>query len=85
MGKKEKLIEKLQSSPKSFSYADAVSLLGYFDYKEDNKGKTSGSRVVFRNDATSAKIDLHKPHPQKELKEYQAKEILKHLEQEGLL
>ena len=61
MGKKEKLIEKLRTSPKSFSYADVVSLLGYLDYKEDNKGKTSGSRIVFRNYETSAKIDMHVP------------------------
>ena len=55
MGKRDKLIEKLRSNPKSFTYADAVTLLGFFDYREDNKGKTSGSRVVFRKDATSAK------------------------------
>lgn len=54
MGKKEKLIEKLRSNPKSFTYTEAVSLLGFFDYQEYNKGKTSSSRVVFRKDATSA-------------------------------
>lgn len=58
MDKKDKLIEKLRSNPKSFTYAEAVSLLDYFDYQEDNKGKTSGSRVVFRKDATSAKFAL---------------------------
>ena len=72
MGKKDKLEE-------------AKSLMAYFDYQEDSKGKTSGSRVVFRKDATSAKFALHKPHPQKELKEYQAKGLLEHLEQEGLI
>ncbi len=85
MGKKDKLIEKLKLSPKTFTYADAVSLLGCFNYKEDNKGKTSGSRVVFRKDATSAKFAIHKPHPQKELKEYQVKDLLSHLEKEGLI
>ena len=85
MGKKDKLVEKLRSSPKSFTYAEATSLLGYFGYQEDNKGKTSGSRVVFRKDGTSAKFALHKPHPQKELKEYQAQDLLEHLEKEGLI
>ncbi len=85
MGKKDKLIAKLRSNPKSFTYTEAVSLLGYFDYQEDNKGKTSGSRVVFRKDDTSVKFALHKPHPQKELKEYQAKDLLSHLEEEGLI
>ena len=85
MGKKDKLIKKLRTNPKSFTYAEALSLFNCFDYQEDNKGKTSGSRVVFRRDSTSAKFALHKPHPQKELKEYQAKDLLSHLESEGLI
>ena len=85
MGKKDKLIEKLRTTPKAFTYSEAESLLGYLGYHVDNKGKTSGSRVVFRKDATSAKFALHKPHPQKELKEYQAKDLLAHLEEEGLI
>ncbi len=85
MGKKDKLIEKLKTNQKSFTFEEAASLLGYFGYQEDNKGKTSGSRVVFRKDSVSAKFALHKPHPQKELKEYQAKDLLKHLEEEGLI
>ncbi len=85
MGKKEKLIEKLRLSPKTFTYTEVVSLLGYLGYQEDNKGRTSGSRGVFRRTETGAKIDLHRPHPQKELKEYQAKDILAHLEGEGLI
>lgn len=31
------------------------------------------------------KILLHKPHPRKELLEYQIKQLIDHLEQEGLL
>lgn len=30
-------------------------------------------------------ILLHKPHPQKELKQYQIKQLLERLEQEGLI
>lgn len=30
-------------------------------------------------------IMLHKPHPQKELKSYQVKQLVEFLEQEGLL
>ena len=85
MGKKDKLIEKLLSNPKSFTYADTETLLGYFDYSVDNRGKTSGSRVLFRNEETSAKFAIHKPHPQKELKEYQAKQLIHHLEEENLI
>lgn len=85
MGQKEKLISKLKSSPKTFTFDDAEKLLNYFSYKKDNKGKTSGSRVVFVSEQYKTKILLHKPHPRKELLEYQIKQLIDHLEQEGLL
>ena len=85
MGQKEKLIEKLKSKPKTFTFEDAESLLGYFNYHRSNKGKTSGSRVMFSSDDHKAKILLHKPHPRKELLEYQVKQLIEQLEQEGLL
>lgn len=84
MGKKEKLIQRLKSRPKDFSFDDAETLLNYFDFVRSNKGKTSGSRIVFiSNDHGS--ILLHKPHPQKELKAYQVKQLIDFLEQEGLI
>ena len=39
MGQKEKLIAKLKTNPKTFSFDDAESLLGYFTYYRSNKGK----------------------------------------------
>ena len=47
MGQKEKLIKKLLSKPKNFTFTEAETLLNYFDYVRSNKGKTSGSRVIF--------------------------------------
>ena len=85
MGKKEKLIKKLRSNPKDFTFLEAETLFGYFDYHRDDKGKTSGSRVRFFNDARNAGITIHRPHPQNDLKDYQVKEILEHLEEEGLI
>ena len=85
MGQKEKLIAKLKSNSKTFTFDDAESLLGYFNYYRSNKGKTSGSRVMFINEATNDKILLHKPHPRKELLAYQVKQIITQLEQEGLI
>ncbi len=85
MGQKDKLIEKLRSNPKDFTFDDAQTLLGYFDYKLDNKGRTSGSRVMFTSGAHPAKIVLHKPHPRKELLEYQVKQLIEQLRQEGLI
>lgn len=84
MGQKEKLIEHLKSKPKDFTFNDAETLLGYFDYKRSNKGKTSGSRVMFVSDIHPP-IMLHKPHPRKELLSYQIKQLIDVLEQEGLL
>lgn len=85
MGQKEKLIEKLKANPKTFTFDDAESLLGFFGYQRNNKGKTSGSRVMFSSDQHRTKILLHKPHPRKELLAYQVKQLIEQLEQEGLL
>ena len=85
MGQKEKLILKLKSNPKTFTFDDAETLLGYFTYTRSNKGKTSGSRVMFVNSEYKSKILLLKPHPRKELLEYQVKQLIEQLEQEGLL
>ena len=85
MGQKEKLIAKLKSNSKTFTFDEAETLLGYFDYYISNKGKTSGSRVMFKSNLHQSKILLHKPHPQKELRAYQIKQLIEQLEQEGLL
>ena len=85
MGQKDKLIAKLKSNPRNFTFDEAETLLGYFGYRRSNKGKTSGSRVMFINDENKSKIILHKPHPRKELLEYQVKQLVEQLKQEGLL
>jgi hypothetical protein len=84
MGKKEKLIRRLRSKPRDFTFEEAETLLGYLGYARSDKGRTSGSRVLFSGDGR-APILLHKPHPRKELLEYQVKQLLETLEQEGLL
>jgi hypothetical protein len=84
MGQKEKLIEKLKARPKTFSFDDAESLLRYFSYRRSNKGKTSGSRVMFISEEHPP-IMLHKPHPRKELLEYQIKQLTEILKEEGLI
>ena len=85
MSKKEKLIEKLKSKNGSFTFDESESLLAYFSYYKSNKGKTSGSRVIFESNSYKSKILLHKPHPRKELLEYQVKQLIEKLEQEGLI
>lgn len=84
MGQKEKLISRLKSRPKDFTFDDAAALLGYFTYSQSNKGKTSGSRVMFVSPKYPP-IMLHKPHPRKELLAYQINQLINTLEQEGLI
>lgn len=84
MGQKEKLIERLRAKPRDFTFDEAETLLGYLSYRRSDKGRTSGSRVAFVSD-DHAPILLHRPHPRKELLEYQVKQLLDTLEQEGLI
>ena len=84
MGQKEKLIKKLKSRPKDFTFDEAETLLGYFTYGRSNKERPSGSRIMFISDE-HAPILLHKPHPRKELLDYQVKQLIEVLEQEGLI
>lgn len=85
MSKLEKEIKKLQSKPKDFTYDEAKVLLNKLGFIENNKGKTSGSRVVFRNIELNKKIILHKPHPNNILKSYQVDQILNLLEEWRIL
>ena len=85
MGQKDKLISKLKSRSSAFSFKDAETLLNYLGYYRRNKGKTSGFRVMFVNRKNTDKILLHKPHPRKELLEYQIRQLIEKLEEEGLI
>jgi len=74
MSKKDKLIKRFLSYPNDFHYDEMVKLLGFFNFYEVKKGKTSGSRVKFANDM-GIPIILHKPHPTGIMKKYQLKQI----------
>ena len=84
MGQKEKLIKRLKEKPKDFTFEEVETLLGCLAYRPNQKGKTSGSRIMFIS-AEHPPIMMHKPHRRKELLEYQIKQLLETLEQEGLL
>ncbi len=78
MSKQEKLLKRLLSKPRDFTYQEAKTLLNSLGFYEDNKGKTSGSRVLFYNEV-GKKIWLHKPHPGNILKPYQIEDIINKL------
>jgi hypothetical protein len=80
----EKLKKELKARPKTFDYMDARRLLVHEGYEEDTGGKTSGSRVKFANSA-GVTFALHKPHPEKNLKEYAVNDLADFLEKEGKL
>ena len=54
------------------------------EFYEENKGKTSGSRVAFVNNER-IKIELHKPHPGNVLKSYQINILIKKLKEMGVI
>ncbi|MCQ2496268.1 MAG: type II toxin-antitoxin system HicA family toxin [Lachnospiraceae bacterium] len=74
--------EKFKNLSKDITFSDAVTLLEHYGYTQDNKGRTSGSRVRFISDK-HCDILLHKPHPQKELKGYVIRDLHNIFEQEG--
>jgi hypothetical protein len=83
VGKKEKLIERLKNNPKDFTFDEMQTALKSLGFVMSNKGKTSGSRVLFLKG--NIPIILHKPHPRKELLDYQIKHVLEILQKENLL
>ncbi|MBO6233779.1 MAG: type II toxin-antitoxin system HicA family toxin [Clostridia bacterium] len=78
MSKIEKQIERLKSKPKDYTYEEAKNLLNKLGFFENNKGKTSGSRVEFK-DTYGRKIMLHKPHPSNIIKMYKVNDMLNDL------
>ena len=80
MSKIEKEIERLKSKPKDYTYEELKSLLNKIGFFENNKGKTTGSGVEFKN-IEGKKIILHKPHPSNIIKPYIIKMVLKSLEE----
>ena len=80
MSRKQKLIERLRSRPKDFTYDEARTLLGLCGFAEVPKGHASGSRVMFINKTLDVSFRLHRPHPGNILKSYQVKEMFEIIE-----
>lgn len=84
MGTKEKLIERFKSQPKDFTFDEMEKLLSIFGYVKSGKGKTSGSRVIYKN-GNKRPIMLHKPHPGNIIKSYAIKQVLNDLTEAGFI
>jgi hypothetical protein len=83
MGKKDKLIERLLSRPKDFTFDEMVSLLSYFGY--DLRQGGTGSGVKFIKEGSNEVINFHKPHPDGVLKRYVLEQVIEKLRKDGLL
>ncbi len=83
MGSKEKLIERFKSLPSNFTWSELVRLFSVFGYEIGNKGKTSGSRVIFKKGASS--YTAHKPHPDSLIKPYVMKQVLEFFKNNKLI
>lgn len=83
MGTKEKLIERFKSQPKDFSWDEFLRLFSILGFELSNKGKTSGSRVIFIKGDYS--YIAHKPHPARYIKGYVMKQTLEFLTKNGLI
>ena len=83
MGKLEKAIERIRSLPKDYTYRELRGLLTKLGFVEFDKGRTSGSRVLFYRARDEAIIILHKPHPQDEMPYAAVKDVVHALERYG--
>lgn len=78
MSRQKKLIQKLLSNPKDFTWDELTRLLALFRYREQKTGKTGGSRRKFFNNEGKM-ISLHKRHPGNIVKEYLVKDLIIYL------
>jgi len=85
MSKRDKVMERLLTRPTNFTFEEVRNLLFGLNYKEDNRGRSSGSRVAFISMETKHIIRLHKPHPGNTLKKYQIDELIETLESQGVI
>ena len=84
MSTKDKLIARFLALPSDFTFDELERLLKLLGYTKSNKGKTSGSRVVFK-DKDGFPIMLHKPHPGNIVKHYALRQVLEELQSRGYL
>lgn len=83
MGQIEKLIARFCSLPSDFTYDELRRMLAHFGYVEEQKGKTSGSRVAFIRPSDQRTLFLHKPHPGNIIPAYKMKELYRVLKERG--
>lgn len=84
MSRQEKLLIRIQSIPKDFTWDELIKVLAIYGYEEFTGGKTGGSRRRFVDNKKNI-ITLHKPHPANIVKSYAIREVIAHLKTAGHL
>lgn len=84
VGTTEKLIERFCNLPKDFTFSEMERLLSALGFTKDNKGRTSGSRIVFKAE-NKMPIMLHRPHPGNIVKGYAMRQVYDILKGMGIL
>lgn len=84
MGTKDKLLKRFKTLPNDFTWEEMSRLLTLLGYTPSNKGKTSGSRLIFKNEGKKP-IMLHRPHPGNIMKGYVLKQVMEYLQNDGLI
>ena len=84
MGTKEKLRERFLKMPADFTFDEMQRLLEGYGYEKSNKGRTSGSRIIFKN-GNKRPIMLHKPQPGNIVKGYAMKQVYDDLKEAGFI
>lgn len=83
MSSLEKRIKRLLQKPSDYTYEELRSLLNSLGYKEYNKGRTSGSRVMFAKENSGRTLMLHIPHNPPYLKMYAINSVIHFLIESG--
>jgi hypothetical protein len=85
LSRKEKLLKRIKSQPKDFTWDELVTLLASLNFEELVKSKTGGSRRKFYHAEKNLIINLHKPHPSPIIKAYAIAQIIEKLEEENVI
>lgn len=82
MSTKEKRIKRLLQKPRDYTFDELRALMNSLGYSENNKGKTSGSRVQFVKEGKPPVL-LHCPHNPPYLKKYMVNQLIDFLRENG--
>ncbi len=85
MNKQDKLLRRFYNLPRDFTFDEMRSLFSQFGFHLENKGATSGSRIVFANDGNGDRYIMHKPHPSNVIKGYVMRQVHTYLKSRGYI